>query len=163
MNMLIEELQSLAADWRSWVVVSVMGVMAAFSVFQTFKCPWLHGNINPSDDEIADAKILRKTVSPRFAIVMMIGFVLTLTGLLMISQGVKPTLALAAMVIGLVIIQTEPARLRIREARRMVLASTNGPDDAQIGARSRLRSNYRELAALNVGVLVCLIGGMLAF
>ncbi len=163
MNMLIEELQSLASDWRSWVVVGVMAVMAMVSVFQTFKCPWLHGNINPSKEEISDAKIMRKTVSPRFAVVMMAGFVLTLTGLLMIASGVKPTLALAAMVVGLVIIQTEPARLRIREARRLVLAATDEPQDAQIGARVRLRSNYRELAALNVGVLVCLVGGMLAF
>ncbi|MEM7056946.1 MAG: hypothetical protein AAF557_05110 [Pseudomonadota bacterium] len=163
MNMLVEELQNLAADWRSWLVVGVMAVLALFSAVQSVRCPWLTGKINPTDEEIADAKIIQRFISPRFAVVMLAGFGLTLAGLMMITHGVKPTLALAAMVVGLVIIQTEPARLRIREARRIVLAATDRSEDTKAGARGRLRSSYRELATVNIGILICLIGGMLAF
>ena len=163
MNMLIEELQILAADWRAWVVVAVMGIVAVFSVFQAVRCPLLMGTSNPNEKDVADAKIIQTNIGPRFALLMLAGFCLTLSGLYMIAYGIKPALALAALVIGIVIIQTEPARLRIREGRRMVLASSDGSSDSQTTARTRLRGSYRELAAVNVGILVCLIGGMLAF
>lgn len=163
MNMLIEEVQTLATDWRSWVVIGVMALLALVSLFQAIRCPLLMGTHKTDPKTVDEAKIIRKNIGLRFAFVMMAGFALTLTGLLMITYGVKPTLALAAMVLGLVIIQTEPARMKIREARRTVLAAGDGPEDTQKAARGRLRGSYRELAAINLGILVCLTGAMVAF
>ena len=163
MNMLIEELQSLANDPRSWIVVILMGLLALVSVFQATRCPLLSDKSEFSDDDVTQAKIVRKNIGPRFALFMMAGFGLTLLGLFMITYGVKPTIALAAMVVGIVIIQTEPAKLRIREARRQVIASRDAPQDVRSGAISRLRASYTGLAGLNTALLVCLIGGLLAF
>ena len=163
MTMLIEELQSLASDWRSWLVVGVMAILALFSLFQALRCPLLMGTSGVGPDEIAEAKVIRKSIGFRFGLVMLAGFALTLVGLLMITYGLKPTLALAALVIGIVIIQTEPARMKIRESRRFVLAASDGPPESNAAARDRLRGSYRELAMINLGILVCLVGAMLAF
>lgn len=163
MNMLIEELQTLASDWRSWIVVGVMAILALISVFQAFRCPLLMGTYNADANEVAEAKVVEKSVGLRFGIVMLAGFALTLTGLLMITYGLSPTIALAALVVGIVIIQTEPARMKIREARRTVVATAEGPADSNVAARGRLRGSYREMAAVNLGILVCLVGAMMAF
>ena len=163
MNMLIEELQTLAADWRSWLVVGIMAILAVISLVQALRCPMLMGTHEPDPGEVADAKIVQKNVGMRFGIMMLAGFALTLLGLMMITYGVSPTLALGALVVGIVIIQTEPARMKIREARRSVLASIDGPADTNVAARGRLRGSYREMAVVNLGILICLTGAMLTF
>ena len=43
MNMLISELQMLASDWRSWIVVALMGALVLQSVVVFFLCPYVHG------------------------------------------------------------------------------------------------------------------------
>ena len=67
------------------------------------------------------------------------------------------------MVVGIVIIQTEPFRLQIREQKRIVVASRDAPEAVLEGARTRLRDNQRALATTNVVLLAGLIAGLMAF
>ena len=163
MNMLIEELQGLAADPRSWAIVALMALVAGISIARLWYCPYIAGTYQATDEEVGRASSKGFKVGPRFGLAMIGGAALTLTGLLMIASGIKPTIALGLMVVGIVIIQTEPYRLQIREQKRVVVASRDAPEAVLEGARTRLRDNQRALATTNVVLLAGLIAGLLAF
>ena len=163
MNMLIEELQGLAADPRSWSVAVLMAILAGVSVFKFFRCPHAAGTYAPTDEEVETARRAGSAIGPRFGLMMLAGVALTLAGLFMIAGGVRPTLALAMMVVGIVIIQTEPYRLQISEQIRAVIAARDAPAATIEGARDRLRSNQFALALTNVVLLAGLIVGLMVF
>lgn len=163
MNMLIEELQNLAADPRSWAIVGLMAVIAAISVARLWFCPYIAGTYQPSDEEVREARATGTQIGARFGLMMLVGAALTLTGLFMIAGGIKPTIALGLMVVGIVVSQTEPYRLQIREQQRVVVASRDAPDAVIVGARDRLRGNQRSLALTNLVLLAGLIAGLMAF
>ena len=163
MNMLIEELQGLAADPRSWIVVALMAILAGVSVFKFFRCPHAAGTYAPTDEEVEAARSAGAAIGPRFGLMMLVGIGMTLAGLFMIAGGVRPTLALALMVVGIVVIQTEPYRLQIREQIRAVIAARDAPAATVDGARDRLRSNQLALALTNVVLLAGLIAGLMVF
>ena len=163
MNMLIEELQGLAADPRSWVIVALMGLVAAASLFRLLRCPHVNGTYRPNDQEVDTARQSGTQIGPRFGLMMLVGAGLTVAGLFMIAGGIRPTLALGLMVVGIVVIQTEPYRLQIREQMRAVIASRDAPAAVLDGARDRLRGNQRALVMTNMVLLVGLIAGLLAF
>jgi len=162
-TMLIEELQALSADWRSWLVVGLLALVSLYSVGEYFRCPYARGTARIDDDEMQAAQRTGTVAGPRFALTMLAAVALTLTGLFMIAEGVKPALALAALVTGIVLIQTEPPRLRAREYRTLVAARRDGPPEALADARYRLRTSYRELALTNVVLLSGVTGVLLAF
>ncbi len=163
MNMLIEELQMLSADPRSWIVVGFMALIATISVLARYRCPKVRGVHEPSNEEIRQARETGFRSGWRFGLMMVVGVGLTLTGLFMIAGGVRPTLALGAMVLGILVIQTEPARLSIRENERVVIASHGGAAATIDGARDRLRSSHRALVAMNIVLLAGLVSGLMAF
>ncbi|MEM9059733.1 MAG: hypothetical protein AAGD13_04655 [Pseudomonadota bacterium] len=163
MNMLISELQMLAGDWRSWIVVVLMALIAVHSAVYYVVCPYVHGRANISDAEVTEARGNPFKPGMRLGLMMVVGIVLTLTGLFMIADGVKPTLALAAMVVGIVIIQTEPTRSSIRESTQRVVALRDAEVVTREAAQSRLRGNHRELVTKNVVLLGALIAGMAVF
>ena len=163
MNMLIEELQGIAADPRSWVVVALMAVIAGISVMRLWMCPHISGTYQPSDDEVERARDQGFRVGWRFGLLMLVGAGVTLAGLFMIAGGIKPTIALGLVVVGIVVIQTEPFRLQIREQQRMVVASRDASAAVLDGARDRLRANQTSLALTNLVLLAGLIAGLLAF
>lgn len=163
MNMLIEELGRLSSNPFAWTIIGLLALAVLYSVVEIMRCPLLREDETATADEVADAKLLRRYVGPRFAIVMLAGAIITVAGLMMITYGVKPALALAAVVAGVCIIQTEPHRLRIREARRQVVASQDMGTDRRQDARTHLKSSYHAMAAMNVALLVCVVGGLLAF
>ena len=132
------------------------------SVFQIFKCPLTHGTTNVSDDDVADAKARGFRAGSRFGLMMLAGAGLTILGLFMIANGVRPTLALAALVVGIVIMQTEPNLLMIREHRRSVIANRDAPMPFA-EAQDRLRTGYVQLATTNVVLTVGVAGALLAF
>ena len=162
MNMLIAELQGLSADWRSWAVVALMAIVAGISVVHMVLCPYVRGNRQIPDDEVEAAKNTVFTPGARFGVMMVLGAGLTLTGLFMIANGVKPLLALAAVVVGVVIIQTEPTRLQIRENTQRVIALRDAAAETLAGARDRLKASHFQLAATNVALVLALSAGLLA-
>lgn len=161
--MLIEELQGLAADPRSWAIVGLMALVSAISLFRLWRCPHIAGTYRPSDEEVDAARNDSGRIGPRFGLMMLVGAALTLTGLFMIAGGVRPTIALGLMVVGIVVVQTEPHRLLIRQQTRMVVASRDAPAPALAGVRDRLRGNQRALALTNLVLLAGLVAGLLAF
>lgn len=163
MNMLIEELQGLAADPRSWAIVALMALVAGISVIRLWQCPHIAGTYQATDEEVSRAGKKGFKIGIRFGVAMIGGSALTLTGLLMIASGIRPTIALGLMVVGIVIIQTEPYRLQIREQTRLLIASRDAAEAIIQGARTRLRENQRALATTNVVLLAGLIAGLLAF
>ena len=163
MNMLIEELQQLSANPWSWGVVGLMALFTAYSVTLLMACPYSHNRAQISDGDVATAKAHSFRPGGRFVLLMLGGVVLTLAGLFMIAHGISPALALAALVVGIVLIQTEPAQLQIRECKSNVIACRDAPDDQRIGAQDRLRASHRSLAVTNVVLLAGVTAGLVAF
>lgn len=163
MKMLIEELQGLAADPRSWVIVALMAVIAAISLFRLWRCPHITGAYRPTDEEVDAARQESDRIGPRFGLMMVLGAALTLTGLFMIAGGVRPTIALGLMVVGIVVMQTEPYRLLIRQQTQAVVASRDASEPVLAGIRDRLRGNQRALALTNLVLLAGLVAGLMAF
>ena len=163
MNMLISELQMLATDWRSWFVVALMAAVALHSIVYYFVCPYVHGRASITDEAVRDAQARTFKPGMRFGAMMVLGIGLTLTGLFMIADGIKPTLALAAMVAGIVIVQTEPTRSTIRENTMRLIANRDAEPIRQEAAQLRLRGSHRELVGKNFFLLGALIVGMMAF
>ena len=163
MNMLVEELQLLGSDWKAWVVVGVLAVFAAHSIISMFMCPHVLGKAAYSEDEIRQAREHRFHAGWRFALMMMGGVGLTLAGLFMIASGIKPALALALLVTGIVLTQTEPRRLVLREQQYAVAAAQGHSESTVLAARDRLKSNHRSLAFTNIGMLAAVTTALLAF
>lgn len=163
MNMLISELQMLAGDWRSWIVVGLMGALVVQSVAVFFLCPYVNGKANITNEAVAEARESVFKPGARYGIMMVIGIVLTLTGLFMIAEGTRPTIALAAMVAGIVIVQTEPTRTIIRENTQRVISLRDALDTKREAAELRLRGSHIELVTKNFVLLAALIAGLLAF
>ncbi len=163
MNMLIDELHALAEDPRSWAVVAVMLLFAAHSLFAVLRCPYVRGVADISDAEVVDAKANPFEPGARFALMMVAGIALTIVGLFMIASGTKPTIALAAMVAGIVCIQTEPARLRIRESKQRIVARRDAPVEVMAIEQDRLHGSHRELAITNFLIIAALVAALMAF
>ena len=163
MNMLIEELQLLSANPWSWVVVGLMGLFTAYSVMLLMACPYAHGKAEIGDSDVHRAKSEDFNAGGRFALLMIGGVLLTLAGLFMIAKGISPALALAALVVGIVLIQTEPAQLLIREAKRNVIACRDASEGEREGAQDRLKASHRSLAVTNVVLLAGVTAGLVAF
>lgn len=163
MNMLLEELQALAADPRSWAVVAVMLFVSGRSFFVMLWCPHVRGVSNISDDQVAQAQSNPFEPGMRFGFMMVIGIALTVLGLFMIASGTQPTLALAALVAGIVAVQTEPARLRIRESKQRLIARRDAAADVLAIERDRLSGSHRELAITNFLIMAALIMALMSF
>ncbi|MGD1925307.1 MAG: hypothetical protein ACFB03_14130 [Paracoccaceae bacterium] len=163
MNMLISELQMLAGDWRSWIVVALMALIAVHSIVYFFMCPYVNGRATISDTAVSEARGTQFKHGIRLGIMMVAGIVLTLAGLFMIAEGVKPAFALAAMVAGMVITQTEPTRSMIRENTQRVVALRDAEPLVREAAQNRLRGTHRELVMTNVALLAALVVGIAVF
>ena len=163
MNMLIEELQMLSANPWSWVVVGLMALFTAYSITLLFACPYSHNRAEISDADVVAAKDHSFKPGGRFILLMLGGVALTLAGLFMIAKGISPALALAALVIGIVLIQTEPAQLMIRECKNTVVACRDLGDEQRIAAQDRLRASHRSLAITNLVLLMGVTAGLVAF
>lgn len=163
MSMLIDELQRLADDPRSWIVVAIMALVAARSLFLFLRCPYASGTIVIDDDAVRHARENPFTPGARFGVMMVLGVSLTLLGLFMLYRGIHPTISLAAMAMGILIVQTEPARLRIRENIERIIANRDADEAFVGGARHRLKISHQELTVMNVVVLAALTAGLLVF
>lgn len=163
MNMLIEELQNLSTHPLSWALVGAMTLLSGFAIAQYVTCPLMRGKTSISEDQAEQARQTTYRPGLRFGLMMIVGIALALTGLIMIADGTHTAIALVLVVAGILLVQTEPARLSIREYTTQVLARRDASHEAQEEARYRLRSGYRDLAVRNVTLLVGVAAALLAF
>lgn len=161
--MLLEELQQLAANPLSWSIVFVLAGLSAYALMLLTRCPYVMNTAIVSETEVSLAQNAPMRPGTRFVVWMLAGIALTIAGLYMINFGIQPTLALGALVAGVVMIQTVPSYYHIRENRHRVVAGMNAPDDLRAGMRDRLRSSYRELATTNIVLLLAVTGALLVF
>lgn len=163
MNMLVEELQLLANDPKAWIVVLVLAGFALHSVIGAIMCPYVKGTATFTPEDIREAQGHEFNPGVRFALMMIGGIVLMLAGLFMIAGGIKPALALALLVTGIVVTQTEPMRLQIREQKFGVVAAQGARADVLATAQDRLHAHHRALAWTNAAMLFAVTGALLAF
>lgn len=163
MNMLVEELTALADDPVTWAAVPVLGLFAAYSLWHWLHCPVLHRKRRPSLDEARAVVGQPRIAGPRFLLLMLLGIVATLAGLTFISEGIYPTAAFYLLLAGVFVIQTEPARLQIREAELRVLAVEAQGETAIRHAMERLETLNIWLVSLQLAILAGVIGFLLAF
>lgn len=163
MTALIETLQRASANPYAWVIVGLIALVAAISVYKWRTCPYLCGTIDIGQDE-SQARVDRPFVAgPRFVIVMLTGIAAMVVGLTLVSREVNPLLALLLIVVGVFAVQTEPAMLRIREAtERLVAAQIQGPDQVAAAAE-RLRYAHIWLVTANFTLLLAVVLALLAF
>ena len=163
MKMLVEELQLLGSDPMAWIVVALLAAFAVQSAVAFRMCPYVNNTATYSDEEVNEARAHQFRAGPRLALMMIAGGALMLAGLFMIAHGIKPTLALGLLVTGIVVTQTEPARLQLREQKFALIAAQGQMVPAMQGARARLRASHRTLVVTNVVMLLAVIAGLLAF
>lgn len=163
MNMLIDELNMLSDDPKSWLVVLLLAGFAVHAIVGVLMCPYAHGKRAFSDEEVAEARTHKFRPGLRFPVMMMLGVALALAGLFMIASGTRPTMALAMLVAGILLLQTEPGRLQLREQKFAVVAASGGPEAQLTSARARLRGSHRALALTQATIVVGVVGILLAF
>lgn len=163
MKMLVEELQLLAADPWSWVVVGLLAVIAAHSAVMLIACPYVRNRATITDAEVDEAKSAGTAPGGRFLALMVGGITLTLAGLFMIAEGAAPKIALAALVAGIFLIQTEPVRLSIRQSKTRLISHRDADPGIVEGDRDRLKGGHWNLAGINLALVLALCAALLAF
>jgi len=163
MNVLVAEFARLGANPWAWGVAGLLTVFAAQAVVQLLRCPYARGTTAISDDDVARARANRFRPGARFALAVLGGAGLIVIGLFMIARSIGPAVAFGALTAGILILQTEPMRLQIREQTYAVIASRDAAPDVAEGQRDRLRENHRILAATNLGVLAAVVAVLLVF
>ncbi len=153
MSMLVGELAALGADPLSWGAVPALLVFAGVSYRNWRVYPLLQG-----DDRLTEAKAAAlagrpQFAGPRYALLMLGGIAATVAGLWLIAEGIRPTLAFYLLLAGVFVIQTEPARLQIREAQYAAIAARPHGEEASQAARERLDWTNAWLVTLEVVIL----------
>ena len=161
MNTLLDALGGLSASPFAWAGTAILAVMAFTSLYFLFRCPLLHKSYQVSPAE-AQAAVNRRFIAGwRFFATMSVGLVLTITGLYLLQFAAEPGIAFMMIVAGIVILQTEPVRLSIRDANNRVIAATCNGGEAGELAYARLRNSHVWLVSVHflilAAMLVCLL------
>lgn len=163
MNMLIDELRMLAGDPLAWGAVPVLLAFAGWSVWHWWTCPLIARTAHISRAEALAVLGKPYFAGPRYFLLMVAGIVATVAGLTFIARGINPTLAFYLLLAGVFVIQTEPARLQLREAEYRVVASEAlGLEDVE-SAVHRLESSNVWLITLHGVILVATVTFLLSF
>lgn len=162
MNMLIDELRAVAADPYAWGAVPVLLAFLLGALWRRRVCPLIHraAEIGPAEARAAQARPF--SAGPRFALLMLAGIAATLAGLTLIEKGTYPTVAFYLLLAGVFVIQTEPARLQLREAEIRVIAAEAMPEDVREIAVERLETNHLWLISLQGVILIGTVAFLLA-
>lgn len=163
MNMLLDTLDQVGAHPATWGVIAALGLFASVSLYGWLVCPYSARRATISREAAREALSKPFIVGPRYVIAMIAGIAAMLTGLWMIAQAINPPLAFALVVAGLFVVQTEPARLRLREAVNRTIAAELAGAEAQLSAQERLRYSHLWLVSLHFLLLVAVTAGVLAF
>ena len=163
MTALIETLQQASTNPNAWAVVGLIAIVTAVSIYKWRTCPYLCHTKDISQEQ-AVAQVDEPFVAgPRFVIVMLAGIAAMIAGLTLIHWQVYPALALLMIALGVFLVQTEPALLRIREStERLIAAQAQGPEHVS-AAEERLRYAHLGMVTANVILLLAVILALLAF
>ena len=161
--MLLEEIKEISAAWEAWLVVGLLSLVALRSVVCWARCSRIVAQDSVSVEEAQAYLSSRHISSPRFAVAMLGGFAASVAGLVMLSFGIKPAIALLLLASGIFLIQTEPVRLSVKESELRVIAAEARSDEAAAAAMDRLQSDHLRLITINVGIVAAFAAALLAF
>ncbi|MGF1447742.1 MAG: hypothetical protein ACFBRM_16310 [Pikeienuella sp.] len=163
MSMLVDELKALGESPLAWGAVPAIAAFVYRSYHNWRKCPLLHRAPQLTQNEALELVGRPKIAGPRYFLLMVAGIVATVTSLSLIAKGIYPTLAFYLLIAGVFVIQTEPARLQVRDAEvRLFAAQPHGPA-ARAAAMERLDWTNAWLVTLQATMLAGVIAFLLAF
>lgn len=142
MDSVLTSFQSLRDDPIAWALVGLVAAKALFSLACFTRCPVRR------QSRLVDARAAREATNarfvhaPRFLSLMLVGIVLSVGGLYTLSDPELGGLALAAMVLGVFLMLTEPSQLTIEDATLRVVAARAEGGEAVRFALERLRSAH---------------------
>lgn len=163
MNMLVENLRIVSESPLAWSVLAILAVFGIASAWRWSRCPILAGTMVATPEAARAITIEGEDTGPRFFLTMLAGIAVTIAGITLIANGIRPALAFCLLVAGVFVIQTEPARLQLREAERRALAATAEGGAALEDARAQLRTGHIWLFAINLLIVLAVTAGLLAF
>lgn len=163
MNILIETLSALSGSVFTWIGVGLLALVACYSFYEWVKCPYLCHKQEISLEEAKRAIDKPVFAGRRFLVAMVTGIGMTIAGLTMIYRGFEPGMAFILIVAGLVIMQTEPIRLEMKQAVARVVAATASGEAAVAAATESLRTSHLWLVSVHFIMLGGIIAGLLAF
>lgn len=162
MNSFIDILQRAGSAPAAWIVLGLLGVWTAVSLYRLFRCPIVNANARVTQEE-ARRRIGAKIRHPlSFLVLMLIGMVMAIIGLFDLSKPDQdPTLGFLMLVTGLFLTSTLPVRERIKDAEYKVVTAAG--DDAKSAQVLALRREHRQLLAYELGILVLLSVALIVF
>ncbi|MEM8791174.1 MAG: hypothetical protein AAGE80_06125 [Pseudomonadota bacterium] len=163
MNNFLTTLQSLSTFWETWVCVALLAAMGIASVVHRLRCPYINGKKIASYDEARTAIDSPIFAGPRSLGLMLAGIAMSIAGLYMLYGAISPGIGFSLIIVGLVIMQTEPIRLRIREAEHRVVTSCAYDEEARIAATETLKGRSDWLTMVYFIMLAGVVAGLLAF
>lgn len=161
MNMLIHHIQTVAASPLSWALVVILALFAAVSAIRWYRCPFMRQETDFGKLDTMTKGEFRP--GPRFLVTMLAGVTSAIIGLSLVFEGIYPVLSFYLVVFGVFIIQTEPARLQIREAMQRVVNVADGAPDTRLAAAARLRTGYLWLVSLHFLIIAAAAAALLSF
>lgn len=162
MTMLIDELRALAANPVAWGAVPLLLAFLLYALYRRRHCPLIHRTATISVDEARAAQDRPFAAGMRFAFLMLAGIGATIASLTLIAGGTYPTLAFYLLVAGVFVIQTEPARLQLREAEIRAIAAEGLDEEVREIAIDRLETNHLWLIMLQALILVGTVAFLIA-
>ncbi|MEM7505153.1 MAG: hypothetical protein AAF415_00295 [Pseudomonadota bacterium] len=163
MNMLMDTLGELSSSYIAWLGVGFLALMAAHSYYHWLSCPYLCQKHDISVDEAREAIDRPISAGPRFLLSMTLGIAATIAGLFLLHRAIEPGVAFMLIVAGLVVMQTEPIRLQLRDSVARLVAASTGPEETQAAALDSLRTSHLWLVSVHFIMLFAVIAALLVF
>lgn len=138
------------------MILAAMGLHATLSILWFVKCPVVRQR--PLDSAAADRAAVHSphAHSTRFLLTMLLGIALSVGGLYALRTPGAGPLAIGAIMVGVYVLLSEPARRTIEENTLRVSAARLDGEDAYAFAHERLRAAHVERIATEVGIFALL-------
>ncbi|MEM7176668.1 MAG: hypothetical protein AAF503_03090 [Pseudomonadota bacterium] len=163
MNNLLTTLEGLSGLWATWAAIALLAGLGIWALMNRIMCPLAKGACNASVEDARAALSKRIFAGPRFLLTMLLAITATIVGLKLIYVGSQPGVAVFLIIAGLVVMQTEPIRLSIKEAQNRVVASSVEGVDSQAAAVEYLRGRHHWLVGVHFIILAGVVAAVMAF
>ncbi|MEM1385884.1 MAG: hypothetical protein AAF713_18205 [Pseudomonadota bacterium] len=163
MKMLVSTLGMIGNEWLAWAAVGLLAALSAVPLYRFLHCPILAGTRKFTAEEAQDEIDSPFIAGPRFALGMLFGIGAIIAGLSLIAGDIVPVYGFLIVVAGVFVVQTEPARLRLREGQARAAAASLGGPEQQAEAADRLRYSHLFLITSHLAILVAVVAALLAF
>lgn len=158
MEVLIDNISDLGANPFAWLVAALAGIKATISIIMIFFCKVKSGEYQPTEAQAREAASAVFNPPISFLLLLVFGMALAIGGLYMLADATYGGLALGAMVIGVFMFMTEPARLQVIGAKTAVYASSLGSSEENELARGALGQAYSERATYETVIALAVFG-----